>query len=179
MTPFPTLRLDHNNQTLTKGVPIKVREATFRLCKSLNPKLRDYNTQTWSWLPWWRSCFIFNSPKFHKIEVCTKKWKHMETNSMLIMNKLVCYLHMIVGLHLSFNRPKGMMCSTWFSKLGPWNRFWYQITWSHVFTYNDWYFVATRWKMGLIIKETPFINKIDDANFLLANFQYMLYEFYE
>jgi hypothetical protein len=33
--------------------------------------------------------------------------------------------------------------------------------------------------MGLIIKETPFINKIDDANFLLVDFQYMLYEFDE
>jgi hypothetical protein len=33
--------------------------------------------------------------------------------------------------------------------------------------------------MGLIIKETQFINKIDDASFLLANFQYMLYEFDE
>jgi hypothetical protein len=33
--------------------------------------------------------------------------------------------------------------------------------------------------MGLIIKETPFINKIDDANFLFVDFQHMLYEFDE
>ncbi len=32
-------------------MPIKVWEATFRLCKSLNPKLRDYNTRMGSWLP--------------------------------------------------------------------------------------------------------------------------------
>jgi hypothetical protein len=33
MTPFPHLRLDHNNQALIKGMFIKVREATFGFCE--------------------------------------------------------------------------------------------------------------------------------------------------
>ncbi len=36
--------------SLTKGMPIKVQEATFRLYKNLSPKLHDYNTRTRSWL---------------------------------------------------------------------------------------------------------------------------------
>jgi hypothetical protein len=51
MTPFPILRLDHNNQAFPKGMLIKVREAMFRLCKSLSPKLHNYSTWTGSWLP--------------------------------------------------------------------------------------------------------------------------------
>jgi hypothetical protein len=48
---FPNLRLDHNNQALTKGMFIKVWEATFGFCENLNPKLRNYNMRMRSWLP--------------------------------------------------------------------------------------------------------------------------------
>ncbi len=51
MIPFPNLCLDHNNQASTKGMFIKVPEATFGFYENLGPKLRDYSTQTGSWLP--------------------------------------------------------------------------------------------------------------------------------
>jgi hypothetical protein len=48
---FPNLRLDHNNQALTKSMFIKVREVTFGFCENLSPKLRNYSTRTGLWLP--------------------------------------------------------------------------------------------------------------------------------
>jgi hypothetical protein len=48
---FPNLAPRSQQSNLTKGMFIKVREAMFRLCKNLSPKLHDYSTWMGSWLP--------------------------------------------------------------------------------------------------------------------------------
>jgi len=77
-------------------------------------------------------CFQFPQVSLHWV---TKKWIHTGTTSKLMMNKIICWLHMIMVLHLFYNSHKGvkMLCWVISNMLGPWKRFcsWIMVQWLH------------------------------------------------
>jgi hypothetical protein len=77
-------------------------------------------------------CFQFPQVSLHWV---TKKWKYIRTILELTMNKIICWLHMHLVLHLFSNSHKGvkMLCWVRSNMLGPWKRFcsWIMVQWLH------------------------------------------------